>query len=124
MLIGDKYYKIENDIKDRRMSNRYMKKIKLLMCASIALATIFGVYAQSISYYISNTFVKISPLYCLTIITMISIALFLIPPILILKAIKNQKIKEKGFTPYLIISSLIGVLVSIFSLFVLIMWWS
>ena len=123
MLIGDKYYKVENDIKDRRIF-KYMKKIKLFMCASIALATILGVYAQSISYYISNTFVKISPLYCLTIITMVSIALFLIPPILILKAIKNQRIQEKGVTPYLIISSLIGVLVSIFSLFVLIMWWS
>lgn len=101
-----------------------MKKIKLYIYAIMALATIFAVYAQDISYYIDNTFDKISPLYCLRILTLISIILFLMPPILITRLIKNEKVEHKEFTSYFIINSLIGVVFSIFSLFVLFMWWS
>ncbi|KMT22504.1 hypothetical protein CLCY_10c00490 [Clostridium cylindrosporum DSM 605] len=72
-----------------------MKKIKFFIYGSVVLATILGVYAQDISYYMSSNFEKIYPLYCLTVLTLISITLFLVTPILMSKFIKKNRIEKK-----------------------------
>jgi hypothetical protein len=87
------------------------------------IATILGMYGQDISYYIDEKIDVVSPVYCLTILTVISIFLFLVIPILIYKFTKIPKFEKESFNLYLIINGVIGIPISFFSLFVLAMWW-
>ncbi|NEU04842.1 hypothetical protein [Clostridium senegalense] len=102
-----------------------IKRFKIFMFGNILLATILGVFAQDIAYYISDNIniVKLSAVYCLTALTLISILLFLITPILICRCIKKQGQKKGRFIIYIFIDSIIGILTSTFSMFVMIMWW-
>lgn len=99
-----------------------MKKTNILMHSSMVLATILGVYGQNISYDIARNIVEISPVYYLAILTMTSIFLFLITPILAYKLNKNNK--HRSFSITVSINGFIGILTSAWSLFVLAMWWS
>ncbi len=78
-----------------------IKKFKLFICVNIILATIIGVYAQDIAYYIVDDYsVSISELYLylLTILTVLSIALFITTPILIYRFTKKSNSLSIGFT--------------------------
>ena len=101
------------------------EKLKSLFYLYIAMiiATLLGVYGQSITYYIYENIAKISLEYCITVITMISISLFILPPILIFKSNRKDGITNKKFDIYYIINIMIGGTTSTFSLFVMIMWW-
>lgn len=106
------------------MFGNKVRKLEMFIGLNIILATIIGVYGQDITYYIvGDTLTRTSLLCCLTILTVISIVLFLTPPLLIYRGIKKSKISRRVFIKYLIADALIGSLTSIFSLFVLIMWW-
>ena|GEM_PF-1224005 len=106
-----------------------IKKFKFFICVNIILATIIGVYAQDIDYYIVDTayyivgnhFNSISELYLylLTILTVLSIALFITTPILIYRFTKKTSVEKQIFTIYQIANILIGLQTSMFSLFVL-----
>lgn len=101
------------------------EKCKSLFYLYIAMiiATLLGVYGQSITYYIYDNIGKVSLEYCITVITMISIILFILPPILIFKSNRKDCITSKKFDIYYIINIMIGGTTSAFSLFVMIMWW-
>lgn len=103
-----------------------IKKFKFLICVNIILATIVGVYAQDIAYYIVGDYsVSVSELYLylLTILTALSIVLFLTTPILVYRFIKKTLIEKQIFTIYLMSNILIGIQTSMFSVFVLAMSW-
>lgn len=101
-----------------------VKKLKLFICANTILATIIGVYAQDITCYLVGDFLVTNlVLYWLTILTVLSIALFVVTPMVICRFIKKSSIEKRVFTPYLIANGLIGVLTSMFSIFVLVMSW-
>jgi len=95
-----------------------------VMYGIIILATMLGVYGQDISYYINNSIDNFSPLFYLTIITLLSILLFLIPPMLITRFNKKQKNEVEIFNLYFGFNAVIGAMTSAFSLFVLVMWLS
>ncbi|MGL5692820.1 MAG: hypothetical protein ACRCXA_01995 [Peptostreptococcaceae bacterium] len=101
-----------------------VKKFKFFICINIILATIIGVYAQDITYYIiDDSLARNTFLYWLTILTVLSIVLFLVTPILIYRFVEKISTEKRIFIPYLIVNSLIGILTSIFSIFVLVMSW-
>ena len=103
-----------------------IKKFKFLICVNIILATIIGVYAQDIAYYIVDNYSISSSelyLYVLTILTVLSIALFFTTPILIYRFTKKTSVEKQIFTIYLIANILIGLQTSMSSLFVLGMSW-
>lgn len=104
-----------------------VKKFKFFICVNIILATIIGVYAQDItSYIVGDYLLSISGLYYLyplTILTVLSIVLFLATPILIYRFVKKSSVEKQTFTLYLIANTLIGILTSMFSIFVLVMSW-
>lgn len=104
-----------------------VKKFKFFICVNIILATIIGVFAQDItSYIVGDYLLSISGfyyLYPLTILTVLSIVLFLATPILIYRFTKKSSIEKQTFTVYLIANISIGILTSMFSLFVVIMSW-
>ena len=98
---------------------RERNKARLHLYGSMFLAIALGVYAQDIAYYLHNN-LTIPLLLGLTLATILSILLFLIPPILISKL---NKVRKKEINIYLAINALIGVVISAFSLIVLLAWW-
>ena len=88
------------------------------------VATIIGIYAQDITYYIgANILGSTPPLYILTILTAISILLFLIVLLVIQIEINRGIINKQKLTNYFIVNIILGGLSSIWLVFVLIMSW-
>jgi membrane protein YdbS with pleckstrin-like domain len=93
------------------------------MYGSMIMALVLGIYGQSITYYINENIIEVSLVYCLTALTITSILLFVIPPILAYKLNKKRQIEKKELDIYCGLNLIIGIFISIWSLFVLIMWW-
>ncbi|VFE55571.1 Uncharacterised protein [Clostridioides difficile] len=104
-----------------------IKKFRIFIFINIILATVIGIYAQDIAYYIVGDYsVNIAQLYLyiLTVLTILSIILFLATPILIHLFVKKHQLKgEYLLYILLVVDILIGILTSMFSLFVLAMSW-
>ena len=101
-------------------------KFKWFIVISVILASITGIYGQSITYYIvDNLFGRevLSLVGCLTILTIISVLLFLIPAILIWVGIKKLKLSKQIFSKYLLTDVIIGCFTSFWSILILIAWW-
>lgn len=85
----------------------------------LIFATILGILGQDISYYINERFPTIELTTAITIVTFISIGLYIIIPISLFIFNKTEKI-------YLVVSVitcvLIGLPISIWSFFVWAMW--
>lgn len=106
------------------MSKNKVKIIKFFIWLNILFATIIGIYAQSITYHIvGDSLARDSLLFWLTILTVTSIVLFLVTPILICNVINKLRIEKQIFAPHLIANYVIGFSTSIFSIFVLVMSW-
>ncbi|HHX61775.1 MAG TPA: hypothetical protein GX707_13890 [Epulopiscium sp.] len=98
-------------------------KIRVFTYGSMFLALGLGIYGQSISYYLDKNILENLAVYWLTIITIISISLFTIPAILAYRLNKKQKMKKEEFKLYFVINLVVGIMTSLWSLMVLIMWW-
>lgn len=103
---------------EKILSKEKHKKLWTLYIAMI-IASLLGIYGQDISYFFYNYIAKVPLEYCITIITLASIFLFVVPPILAFKSYE----RNKGLDIYYIINLLFGGTISAFSIFVLIMWW-
>ncbi|WP_141431130.1 hypothetical protein [Bacillus sp. 03113] len=100
-----------------------MIKANVLILGGIILATILGIFGQGISYFMNENIAEIYPVYYLTALTMISVFLYLVTPVLIYISIKKQKIEKEKFGVYVLVTCAIGLPTSLWSLFVLAMWW-
>ena len=96
-------------------------KVRLILYGSLFLGIALGVYAQDIAYFLHNN-LGIPLLVGISLITVISILFFLIPPMLVAKVNKQNKIWKKEVNIYLGINALIGIVISGFSIIVLIAW--
>jgi len=97
-------------------------KTRLSLYGNMFLAVLLGVYAQDIAYFLNNT-LKVPLLTGITAATIFSISFFIFPPILATKANRDRKVGKREFNIYLVINILIGIIISFFSLIVLIAWW-
>lgn len=97
-------------------------KVRLILYGSVFLGIALGVYAQDIAYFLHSN-LGIPLLVGISLITVISILFFLIPPMLVSKVNKQNKVWKKEVNIYLGINVLIGIVISAFSLIVLIAWW-
>ena len=100
-----------------------MIKANVFILGSLILATILGIFGQGISYFMNENIAKISPVYYLTVLTMISVFLYLVTSVLTYIAIKKQKIEKNKFGLYPLAICAIGLPISLWSVFVLAMWW-
>lgn len=100
-----------------------MKKLKIIIFLSIIIATVLGIYAQDISYFIDGNLMDISLIHSITIITVVSMLLYLATPILVYKHTKKQKTPKKNLSFYLWANSILGIPISAWSFFVMVMWW-
>ena len=65
------------------MITEKVTRFKFFVCVSIILATIMGVYAQDIAYYIVGNSPNTTQIYLnlMTILTVLSVGLFVVTPI-------------------------------------------
>ena len=96
-------------------------RANIFIFGSLITATIFGLFGQSIAYFMSENIVKTAPIYYLTGLTIASYIFYLLP---ITYVISNRKLIKFNTLIYYLIFFSIGVPTSIWSLFVLAMWWS
>lgn len=100
-----------------------MIKSNLLICISLILATVLGIFGQDISYFIDKHIMKLSPIYYLTAITYISIFLYLITILLTYIFNKKNKLKKSILDLSWLVILGFSLFISFWSLFVLAMWW-
>ncbi|MDH6651179.1 hypothetical protein COE67_17045 [Priestia megaterium] len=100
-----------------------MIKANLLICISLILATVSGIFGQDISYFIDKHIMKLSPIYYLTAITYISIFLYLLTILLTYIFNKKNKLKKSILDLYWLVILGFSLFISFWSLFVLAMWW-
>lgn len=96
-------------------------KIRAFLYGSLFAAIILGVYAQDIAYFTYRS-LAIPLMVGISTSTILSIFLFLSPPILASKFNEYNKMLKKEFNIYLGINILAGIIVSAFSVIVLIAW--
>lgn len=100
-----------------------MRKANIIIFGSLILATIFGIFGQGMAYFLKENFVEISPIYYLTVLTIISIFLYLSCFVLTYLQYKKQRINKGRLKIYFSVFGCISLLTSCWSLFVLAMWW-
>lgn len=104
-----------------------IKKFRIIIFINIILATVIGIYAQNIaSYIVADYSINTAQLYLyiLTVLTTLSIILFLVIPILIHLFVKKHQLKDEYLLYIFLVADIsIGILTSIFSVFVLAMSW-
>lgn len=96
-------------------------KTRLFLYGSMLMAIALGVYAQDIAYLLYNN-LAIPLMVGLSIAIILSILLFLSPPILVSKFNKQNIVPRKEFNIYFGINTIIGIIMSAFSLIVWIAW--
>ena len=104
-----------------------IKEFRIFIFINIILATVIGIYAQNIaSYVVGDYSINTAQLYLyiLTVLTTLSIILFLVIPILIHLFMKKHQLKDEYLLYILLVVDIsIGILTSIGSVFVLAMSW-
>ncbi|MGP4066611.1 hypothetical protein ACTWPF_17085 [Oceanobacillus sp. M65] len=91
----------------------------IFVIIGLIVATILGIYGQDISYYINDQIPTIELRISITIVTFLSIGLYIFIPILLFI---SNKVKKVFFWIYLTLSILIGLPTSGWSFFVWAMW--
>ncbi|KOS71507.1 hypothetical protein AEA09_00400 [Lysinibacillus contaminans] len=100
-----------------------MEKSNILILGSLALATIFGIFGQGIAYFMNDFIASIAPVYYLTGLTFTSVFLYLVSAVITYVAGKKDMLGKLETDIYFPIIGLLGIGTSLWSLFVLAMWW-
>lgn len=101
-----------------------LKKEHYFIWMLMIIATILGVYGQSLAYFVDEHMANTNPpIYYLTIFTVISVLIYLVTPLLAYLMMKVKKIDKEFTHIYIFGFGMIGICVSIWSVFVCAMWW-
>lgn len=87
------------------------------------IATALGIYGQSFAYFLVDITNTAKAVYYLTTLTVFSILIYLVIPILAYWLIRLEKIHDRFIPLYILIFGMIGISVSLWSIFVCVMWW-
>lgn len=98
-------------------------KANIFICIFLISATALGIFGQDISYFMDKNIIKLNPIYYLTAITCISIFLYLITIVLTYIFNKKNVLKKNILDLYWLVILGLSLFVSLWSLFVLAMWW-
>lgn len=100
-----------------------MKKTTIILWILFMFSIVFGLFGQGIAYFLNDTMYQIHPIFYLTIVTFVGIVFFLLSCMLLYVQSKKGLIKEEVFHALLTLFLATGIAVTLWSLFVLIMWW-
>ena len=89
----------------------------------IIIATTFGIYGQSLAYFLEKITNTNNAVYYLTAFTVIIILIYLVTPLIAYLMIKFEKMDDKFIPFYILIFGMLGIFVSLWSVFVCVMWW-
>ncbi len=101
-------------------------KFKCFVVISVILASVIGIYGQTMTYYIvDNIFTRgtLSTVACITSLTILSILLFLVSSMATFVGIKQSKLREEVFSKYLFVDLILGCLISLWSVLIITVWW-
>lgn len=96
---------------------------RTLFIVGLILATSLGLFGQDVAYFLDTHIGVFHPLSYLTAITILSILLYIINFIQLCLLLIKNKLKGKRFMTYLTVTLLLGIPTSLWSIFVLAMWW-
>ncbi|RCW76873.1 hypothetical protein [Saliterribacillus persicus] len=100
-----------------------MRNATTIIFGNLIIATYLGIYGQSVADFLNENFIKISPIFYLTILTFTSVFLYLSSFVYTYLLYKKKRIEKDKIDLYLPVILGIGLLTSCWSLFVLAMWW-
>ncbi|XIH76275.1 hypothetical protein C1N57_28605 (plasmid) [Priestia aryabhattai] len=100
-----------------------MVKANLFICIFLLSATVLAIFGQDISYFMDKNIIKLNLIYYLTATTCISIFLYLVTIVLTYIFNKKNKLKKSILDVYWLVILGLSLFVSLWSLFVLAMWW-
>lgn len=100
------------------MEIRYLIYITI----SFIVATIIGIFGQGMAYFLHDMFQSIAPVSFLVVLTFISVGLYIMIPVLIYLMTDFNKHDRRFYFISLMTSLFIGIPVSVWSIFVLVMW--
>jgi hypothetical protein len=106
------------------MEEWVLKKWHFFILFLMIIATGLGVFGQSLAYFVDEHVANTNrSVYYLTIITVISILIYLVVPLLASLLMKLKCIDKKFTLLYIFGFGMIGICVSFWSVFVCAMWW-
>lgn len=88
---------------------------------AIGAAILLGIFNQSIAYYIHENIFQSAPIYYVTACTAFSIVLFIGAMVYVVT--KRKTFKQELWTMLVVLTPVVGVMISSWSLFVTLMWW-
>lgn len=97
--------------------------LAIFLFGIILFAVFLGLYAQDIAYYFESHLFYQNPFTTLIIVTVTSVVLFIATFVITTILLAMQKVKPKIYIVLLITNVFIGFFTSLWSLFVLAMWW-
>lgn len=100
-----------------------MKRAITFIYVIPALATLLGIFGQSLSYLLYEHIAEVPPIYYLSALTGFSIFLYLMSPLSSYILFKKKKIRKEDLATNISINVILALPTSLWSLFVLIMWW-
>lgn len=95
----------------------------IIMLLFTFIGALLGIYAQDISYFLYYNF-GLSLTISIVSFTILSLLLFILPYIWLSKKIKEGAYKKSNYRIYTLINGFLGIIVSSFSLMVLLFWLS
>lgn len=101
-----------------------MNKSLGFIFGNILIASILGIWGQSIAYGLHDLFGQIDAFRYLAVATIVSIVMFIANPLFIFRFILREKITPKTGVISVIVTVLFGIPISVSALFILAMWWS
>lgn len=101
-----------------------LKKVHFFIWMLMITATVLGVYGQSLAYFVDAHLGNTNPpIYYVTLFTVISVLLYFVALLLAYLMIKVKKVNKKFTNIYIYGIGIIGICVSMWSIFVCAMWW-
>lgn len=100
-----------------------VRKNNAILISIIILAVIIGVFGQDFAYFLNWISDDLEPVYNLTVLTVISVSLFLIAILMTCFQYIRGKIGTKQLGLFMFLSLIVGLVISGWSIFVLAMWW-
>lgn len=97
--------------------------LAIFLFGIILSAAFLGWFAQDIAYYFESHLLYQDPFKTLIIVTITSVVLFIITFVINTILLAIQKVKPRIYIILLITNVFIGFFISLWSLFVLAMWW-
>ena len=100
-----------------------MKKANASLIGMLIVAVSFSIFAPGIALFLNKHFGAIDTRYYVTALSVIAISLYVVALVYVYRYFKKEKMRGVKMESYLKSISAIAVSTSLWSLFVLVMWW-